>query len=38
MLSGLCGKAARNVVEVVSKGGGGVVVLECWESPPGTCS
>ena len=34
ILSCLSPKGSRNVVEVVSKGGGGVVVLECWGSLP----
>ena len=34
----LGGKAGGNVVDVVAKADGGVVVLlECWEIPPGTC-
>ena len=37
MQSVLCGKAGGNVVEVASKVGGAVVVLECWEILPGTC-
>ena len=38
MQSVLGGKAGGNVVEVASKAGGAVVVLERWGIPPGTCS